>query len=406
MADWEKILAEKLKNYEKSLPEAGLSGLTEARRAKGKRPERHRVPPLVWIAVPALAAVAVFLIDMTGSDGDPGIRPSPDQQFLAQTIVIDDVEEPSVAEESATAGNAVPSIPIGKPATAGNAVPSIPAEKPAETQEERSGKVAEEVKGTVSEAEDKECRSPFIPAEAAVVKTVRINPGRAATGALAGGASIVLASLLANKVRTSESFVWSAAGNVPDSPAYISSIISAFDSEPAGIEPETGKEYYYYNVNLTHNVPLKTGVSLRIPLNEKLSLTTGLEYSLYSSTFRYSPEFTGQQKVQYLGIPLKLDWTLFGNRWVDIYLGAGASVDLCTGAYLENKTSRQNLTRDGLAFSLLGAAGLQFNITDHLGLFLEPGISWTAGSPDRVLMTYRTVHPVIFNLSSGIRFTL
>lgn len=406
MADWEKILAEKLKNYEKSLPEAGLSGLTEARRAKGKRPERHRVPPLVWIAVPALAAVAVFLIDMTGSDGDPGIRPSPDQQFLAQTIVIDDAEEPAVAEEPITTRNAVPPIPTEKPATAGNAVPSIPAEKPAETQEERSGKVAEEVKETVSEAEDKECRSPFIPAEAAVVKTVRINPGRAATGALAGGASIVLASLLANKVRTSESFVWSAAVNVPDSPAYISSIISAFDSEPAGIEPETGKEYYYYNVNLTHNMPLKTGVSLRIPLNEKLSLTTGLEYSLYSSTFRYSPEFTGQQKVQYLGIPLKLDWTLFGNRWVDIYLGAGASVDLCTGAYLENKTSRLDLARDGLAFSLLGAAGLQFNITDHLGLFLEPGISWTAGSPDRVLMTYRTVHPVIFNLSSGIRFSL
>lgn len=406
MANWEKILAEKLKNYEKSLPGAGLAGLTEVRRAKGKRPERHRVPPLVWIAVPALAAVAVFLIVMNGSNGDHGIQPSSDQQFLAQTIVIDDAEEPAVAEEPITTRNAVPSIPIGKPATAGNAVPSIPAEKPAETQEERSGKVAEEVKGTVSEAEDKECRSPFIPAEAAVVKTVRINPGRAATGALAGGASIVLASLLANKVRTSESFVWSAAVNVPDSPDYISSIISAFYSEPAGIEPETGKEYYYYNVNLTHNVPLKTGVSLRIPLNEKLSLTTGLEYSLYSSTFRYSPEFTGQQKVQYLGIPLKLDWTLFGNRWVDIYLGAGASVDLCTGAYLENKTSRQNLTRDGLAFSLLGAAGLQFNITDHLGLFLEPGISWTAGSPDRVLMTYRTVHPVIFNLSSGIRFSL
>lgn len=406
MADWEKILAEKLKNYEKSLPGAGLAGLTEVHRAKGKRPERRRVTPLVWIAAPVLAAVAVFLIVMNGSNGDHGIQPSSDQQFLAQTIVLDDAEEPAVAEEPITTRNAVPSIPTGKPATAGNAVPSIPAEKPAETQEERSGKVAEEVKGTVSEAEDKECRSPFIPAEAAVVKTVRINPGRALTGTLAGGASIVLASLLANKVRTSESFVWSAAVNVPDSPAYISSIISAFDSEPVEIEPETGKEYYYYNVNLTHNVPLKTGVSLRIPLNEKLSLTTGLEYSLYSSTFRYSPEFTGQQKVQYLGIPLKLDWTLFGNRWVDIYLGAGASVDLCTGAYLENKTSRQNLTRDGLAFSLLGAAGLQFNITDHLGLFLEPGISWTAGSSNKVLMTYRTAHPVIFNLSSGIRFSL
>ena len=61
---------------------------------------------------------------------------------------------------------------------------------------------------------------------------------------------------------------------------------------------------------------------------------------------------------------------------------------------------------DGIAFSLIGTTGIQFNVTDHLGLYLEPGFSWNIPSENRVLDTFMSEHPFMFSASSGIRFTL
>ena len=150
-----------------------------------------------------------------------------------------------------------------------------------------------------------------------------------------------------------------------------------------------------------HKMPLVVGLSVKFPVTEKIGLTTGLEYSLYSSSFWY-PTGEKTQLVHYLGIPVRLDWTFVSSRRVDAYLGAGVKGDLCMSATLDGKS----IGKDGPAFRLLGAGGIQFNATRNLSLFLEPEISWTVPSDRRVLSTYSSEHPWMFTVATGVRINL
>ncbi len=77
-------------------------------------------------------------------------------------------------------------------------------------------------------------------------------------------------------------------------------------------------------------------------------------------------------------------------------------MDLCIAAY----DSGQKIAKDGVGFSLIGAGGIQFNISNNLGLFLDPTFSWNIPSDNRVLDTYRTENPFMLAVSTGLRFTI
>ena len=128
-------------------------------------------------------------------------------------------------------------------------------------------------------------------------------------------------------------------------------------------------------------MPLVVGLSVKCPITEKIGITTGLEYSLYSSSFSYPPG----EKTQLVH-----------------YLGTGVKGDLCLGATMDG----QSIGKDGPAFRLLGASGIQFNATRNFSLFVEPEISWTLPSERRVLSTYSSEHPWMFTVATGVRINL
>ena len=154
--------------------------------------------------------------------------------------------------------------------------------------------------------------------------------------------------------------------------------------------------------NHGHNFPLKFGLSTRIPLTDRLNLTTGIDYSLYSSWYEYTVSGKKKQLAHYLGIPVRMDWTLASNRWLDVYVGGGLETDWCVAATLDG----EQIKKDGFGLSLLGAGGIQFNMTKRLGLFIEPEISWTIPSESHVLESYRTDGPVMFSVASGVRINI
>ena len=108
------------------------------------------------------------------------------------------------------------------------------------------------------------------------------------------------------------------------------------------------------------------------------------------------------QYAHYLGVPARLDWTFASNRWLDVYAGAGMEVEMCMGATLAEK----KLIRDPLCLSLLGAAGIQLNLSKRIGLYLEPELSWSVPSANWELDTYRRTHPLVFTVATGIRINI
>ena len=147
-------------------------------------------------------------------------------------------------------------------------------------------------------------------------------------------------------------------------------------------------------------MPLKTGVSVKFPIYENLSITTGLNYTLYLSRISYNLSGVKKQSVQYLGIPVRLDGILASNRWFDVYVGGGLEADYC----LKAVRGGEAIPKGGFVFSLLGAGGIQFNVSDRLGIYVEPEINLAL--PSEAPETYMTKHTVSFQLSTGIRINI
>ena len=106
--------------------------------------------------------------------------------------------------------------------------------------------------------------------------------------------------------------------------------------------------------------------------------------------------------AQYLGIPLRLDWVFpFGKRF-DVYAGAGLQADFCVAASWNGDA----IQRDKVNLSLGTAAGIQINPLPHVGLFVEPQLSWRVPTTSDGLLTYRTNHPWMFSVAGGVRINI
>ena len=163
------------------------------------------------------------------------------------------------------------------------------------------------------------------------------------------------------------------------------------------------KERAGYSDSYQHDMPVSFGVSARIMLSKRFSINTGLNYTLYSSMRERSyssSEVTERerQNVHYLGIPLRCDWLVVNRRYFTFYMGVGAQVDKCVYARVGNERLHEN----DFLFSLTGAAGLQYNITNKIGLYLEPDFSLRLN--EGTLETYRHEHFGVISARAGLRF--
>ena len=151
-------------------------------------------------------------------------------------------------------------------------------------------------------------------------------------------------------------------------------------------------------------MPLSFGLSAQLYLTDRLSLNTGINYTIYKSTsYRSYVDGTNgsyKQFVHYLGVPLRANYNIINGKLFTLYVGAGAQVDKCIYA----KLGKVVLKEDTFIFSLNGVAGLQLEINDFLSLYLEPEISMNLN--DGTLNTYRSQNDIILSARAGLFFKI
>lgn len=460
MRKWEDIVKDKLEGYESSLPEDGLAAF-RARRA-GSAPTAKRYS---WVGVLAAAAAAAAGLAALLLPPRPAVPE--DAVQIVQSQPVAEVIVPDSADVSEPASGLLPFVqPLVQPGTPkatrrvaaalskngnvteestrkafGYTEETVNTTEPAKIPEPSTDSAVSEDKKPVPD-DARWAGSPFVP-QAPPARKVQLKVTPVA-GAVAGGG--LLAALLTPMTQRGTLYTYTRntpvdeLGNMPtpsgqnspngslmDGADYLTSCLWTDTSSPynnqfegetsVSVDPEGSTDgppgslpNELANNMLqdvlcgayTHYRPLKTGLSARIPLTEKLSLTTGLTYSLYCSKFTYSLSGEKAQQAHYLGIPVRLDWTLASNRWLDVYVGTGIAGDLCIGSSLGGNA----FAKDGPSFSVLGAGGLQWNMTKRLGLYVEPELSWTAPSDKHVLKTYRQEHPFVFTVATGLRINL
>ena len=164
-----------------------------------------------------------------------------------------------------------------------------------------------------------------------------------------------------------------------------------------------------------HDKPITFGLSMTKTINRNWNMETGLQYSQLKSEFILGEDdyyVQKRQKVQYLGIPLRLSYKWFGaNRWT-AYTSAGIILNIP----LSGKTDEQYVTGTVVPYSdswhfippfqwTVGTGiGLQYNFAKNWGVYLEPTFSWHIPNGSTT-HTIWTEHPFTITVPFGIRFT-
>ncbi|MBR5659995.1 MAG: hypothetical protein IKW99_00415 [Bacteroidales bacterium] len=389
MRKWEDIVREELEEYESALPEGSLDAWRSLR--DNPAPAAVKRFPFGWaVAATVAAGIAAVLFLHDPIVSEEGLR-TIDQPTPPIVNVVDTAYSTVAPEETGLAGT-TKSTSVRKLITQNDTeTEELPAAEPAENspseQDRESSAPAPEE--DVADKSLAPVSSPYLPKNPGT-KSVSVKVGLA-SGAVAGGGLLV--AMLSSFLKDGMGFP--AMRSELDVSPNLETMAEATPLEKPDPKDElTGARYYYF--------PVKAGLSVGIPVAGRLRITSGLQYSRYTSSFIFSLSGERTQYAHYLGVPVRLDWLLASGRWLDLYVGGGVEGDLCVGATFDGR----NIRKDGFGLSLLGAGGVQFNPVRRVGLYVEPGCSWTIPSEKHVLNTYRSENPFMFSVSAGVRLNL
>lgn len=153
--------------------------------------------------------------------------------------------------------------------------------------------------------------------------------------------------------------------------------------------------------DIKHHQPISFGLSVRKELPKGFSVETGVTYTLLSSDVKLAGSSVMQdQKLHYVGIPLRANWDFVNQKLFTLYLSAGGAVEKCVYGELANEKQTVN----PLQLSVMGAVGAQINATKRLGIYIEPGVAYFFNDGSDV-QTIRKETPFNFNIQAGVRLT-
>ncbi len=163
-----------------------------------------------------------------------------------------------------------------------------------------------------------------------------------------------------------------------------------------------------------HHLPVRAGVSVSIPVNERWGVTTGLTYSTMSSDFEdlyASHSESSTQRLHYLGIPVSVRYNVWQQSKVKIYASAGGEIEkLVYGKkkthyddMASTKTTSTTVSEHRPVLSTNVNAGISYSILPDLSVFAEPGLAYYFKNGSGVKSAY-TDKQLLFNVNVGVRF--
>lgn len=173
---------------------------------------------------------------------------------------------------------------------------------------------------------------------------------------------------------------------------------------------ETGTE-------IKHHQPVRFGASVKYAFSERWGLESGVSYTWLKSELTSGSEndhYATEQTIHYLGIPLKVNFTVWHNNHFRAYVTAGGMMEIplsgksetdyiSSGRVVDHDS--EDVDVDRLQWSVAGAVGFQYNFIDNLGIYVEPGVSYYFDDGSDVLTIYKDKQ-FNFNFQVGLRFEI
>lgn len=164
-----------------------------------------------------------------------------------------------------------------------------------------------------------------------------------------------------------------------------------------------------------HHRPRTFGISLNKQLNPNWTFGTGCTYTRLTSEFEsqyHQTTLKKTQKIDYIGIPLRLTYRIRNNRRFQVYTTGGVTLDIPIRGSLDQQfvvtadstfTLKSHLQPRHQWSATLGI-GMQYKIFNPFSLYFEPNVSYYFKDGSGI-ETYRTEHPFLIAVPFGLRIT-
>lgn len=224
-----------------------------------------------------------------------------------------------------------------------------------------------------------------------------------------------------NKKQRPLEFTLSYNGNLAS--AGSSSNSGLYDSQPGTFpgntspDPDDPQNQEIVDVDKKEQiVPVRIGIEAWYPIGEKWRVGSGLVYTRLTrkntTTYIQLDKTTWSRKTEtasYLGIPFEVSRFLWSSRKWALYASAGAMIEFNLKSWSREETQTEVSNKKEYKdkrpqFSAIAKLGLQYNVIDRFGLYLEPGASYYIhnGADDNIYMS----HPFRFDINLGIKINL
>ena len=192
-------------------------------------------------------------------------------------------------------------------------------------------------------------------------------------------------------------------GTLTGNDAHFKAARPAFSSGYSPVVTETSVSVY--------GIPVSLGLSARYHFAEKLAVSAGVNWSFLSRTFQgkyKTAEGNFTHNMQYIGVPVSLSYDVVNSKTLLFYCYAGGSAEKAISSkyfiYSDSAAPLYTEKVPGLQYGLFGGIGVEFRVSDLLGLYVDPCVKYYF--PGNQPKSIRTDKPLMFSFEAGLRFNL
>ncbi len=170
----------------------------------------------------------------------------------------------------------------------------------------------------------------------------------------------------------------------------------------------------------SYSIPVSFALGMRCYVSKRWSFGTGVQYSMLRRTFdgtytrrdesgavveQISAKISNTQ--QYIGIPLTACYDIISNDDMSVYAFGSGVFERAVGNRYRVSGAPDVLVKGekrGLQTSAALGFGVSFNVSSHLGIYLDPSFNYYFDCNQPV--SIRTQQPFQFAFTAGLRFRL
>lgn len=385
--DWIKQLQAKMDGHKEPVPDDLWQDI------EARLPQHSKVKP-VWLRYAAAAAIALAVIGTgsllwnRGEDTSvetPAITLSQDEDHTPRTEVLTENDVTSPADDEIAASHhiarAVPVNQSSAPA-ASNDTPKAVSQMTNDSEPEKKEEKASQI---IPPEEVPKDSQPTL----ALIDDNPIQPSSANSGiqCLARKKEPITIGLFAS--------------NSVITPKLEST--GLYTVHRMSNEYETPISIYSYT---KHYKPVTLGASVRVPISGRWSVTSGLTYSRLKSKTTIMNTYQ-EQVLHYVGVPLGAIYTIWNYKHFNVYAIGGIQADFNVKATFKKNTQADvtSIGKDRVQFSALAGPGLQFDLLQGFGIYVEPTARHYFNNGSAV-DNYFKDKPWNINLNAGLRLSL